>query len=52
MHYLRAWGDFEHHTLLRIQAGEEASVDHIAWRAKRPEDVNNFATLLRDADVV
>jgi len=51
VHYLRAWGDFEHHTL-SIQAGEESRVDHIAWKAKRREDVNNFATLLRDADVI
>ncbi|WKA58264.1 VOC family protein [Planococcus shenhongbingii] len=50
VHYLRAWGDFEHHTL-SIKAGPEPSVDHIAWKAKRPEDVNNFAVLLRDAGV-
>lgn len=51
VHYLRAWGDFEHHSMT-IQAGEESKVDHIAWKAKRPEDLNNFAILLRDADVV
>lgn len=50
VHYLRAWGDFEHHTM-SIAAGPESRIDHIAWKAKRPEDVNNFATLLRDAGV-
>lgn len=50
VHYLRAWGDFEHHTL-SLTAGPEARVDHIAWKAKRPEDVQNFAILLRDAGV-
>lgn len=50
VHYLRAWGDFEHHTL-SLKAGPEARVEHIAWKAKRPEDVQNFATLLRAADV-
>jgi catechol 2,3 dioxygenase len=50
VHYLRAWGDFEHHTLA-IRAGEESRVDHIAWKAKRPEDVDNFAILLREAGV-
>lgn len=47
-HYLRAWGDFEHHTL-SITAGETSYIDHIGWRAKRREDVANFARLLEDA---
>ncbi|MGG1663493.1 VOC family protein [Brevibacillus sp. NRS-1366] len=46
--YLKAWGDFEHHTL-SLKAGDTASVDHIGWRTKRPEDVENFATLLQTA---
>ena len=50
VHYLRAWGDFEHHTL-SLQAGPESRVNHIAWKAKRHEDVQNFAVLLRDAGV-
>lgn len=50
VHYLRAWGDFEHHTM-SITAGPESRIDHISWKAKRPEDVNNFAILLRDAGV-
>jgi catechol 2,3-dioxygenase len=47
-HYLRAWGDFEHHTL-SITAGETSYIDHIGWKAKRREDVANFARLLEDA---
>ena len=43
--YLRAWGDFEHHTL-SLTAGEKAYVDHIGWKAKRAEDVEGFAQLL------
>lgn len=50
VHYLRAWGDFEHHTM-SITAGPESRIDHISWKAKRPEDVNNFAILLKDAGV-
>ena len=50
VHYLRAWGDFEHHTL-SIATGKESRIDHIAWKAKRKEDVNNFAILLEDAGV-
>lgn len=50
VHYLRAWGDFEHHTL-SITAGKESRIDHIAWKAKRKEDVNNFALLLEDSGI-
>lgn len=48
VHYLRAWGDFEHHTL-SITQGETSYIDHIGWRTKRPEDVATFARLLEDA---
>ena len=47
-HYLRAWGDFEHHTL-SLRQGEKSLVDHIGWRTKRPEDVAKFAELLTEA---
>ncbi|MEH7085705.1 VOC family protein [Neobacillus drentensis] len=47
-HYLRAWGDFEHHSL-SIKAGEKSYIDHIGWKAKRREDVGTFALLLEDA---
>lgn len=50
VHYLRAWGDFEHHTL-SVEAGEESRIDHIAWRTKREEDVESFAFLLEKAGV-
>lgn len=47
-HYLRAWGDFEHHTL-SIRGGETSYIDHIGWKAKRREDVDTFAHLLQEA---
>ncbi len=50
VHYLRAWGDFEHHTL-SIRAGEEAHLDHIAWRTKRREDVDLFAEQLKSSGI-
>ena len=50
VHYLRAWGDFEHHTLT-IRAGEESRLDHIAWRTKRAEDVDAFAENLQKAGI-
>lgn len=48
VHYLRAWGDFEHHTL-SVRAGETSYIDHIGWRTKRREDVATFAKILEDA---
>ncbi|MDR7080205.1 catechol 2,3-dioxygenase [Neobacillus niacini] len=47
-HYLRAWGDFEHHTM-SLKQGEKSKVDHIGWRTKRPEDVEKYAELLAEA---
>ncbi|AGT33885.1 2,3-dihydroxybiphenyl 1,2-dioxygenase (plasmid) [Geobacillus genomosp. 3] len=44
--FLRAWGDWEHHTL-SLTPGNRARVDHIAWRTKRPEDVETFAEQLK-----
>lgn len=48
VHYLRAWGDFEHHTL-SITAGETSYIDHIGWRTKRRQDIATFAKLIEDA---
>jgi biphenyl-2,3-diol 1,2-dioxygenase len=39
--YLRAWGDFEHHTLALL-AGDDAALDHVAWRTRTPGDVDGF----------
>ena len=36
--YLRAWGDFFHHTL-QITEGAAAGLGHIAWRAEGPEQL-------------
>ncbi|KZE38750.1 2,3-dihydroxybiphenyl 1,2-dioxygenase [Bhargavaea cecembensis] len=50
VHYLRAWGDFQHHTL-SLEAGESGQVRHIGWRTKRPEDVQAFRKLLEQDGV-
>jgi catechol 2,3 dioxygenase len=44
--YLRACGERDHHTLT-LRAGPASVVDHIAWRTKRPEDVELFAQQLK-----
>lgn len=42
--YLRAWGEFEHHSL-SLREGP-TGIDHYGWRAGRPEDVEGFAQRL------
>lgn len=45
--YYRAWGEFEHHSL-SLREGP-VGVDHLAWRARRAEDVEAFAQRLSEA---
>ena len=45
VHYLRAWGDFQHHTL-SIEKGGSGHVKYIGWRTKKREDVEGFKQLL------
>ncbi|MBO0704862.1 MAG: VOC family protein [Candidatus Dormibacteraeota bacterium] len=45
--YLRANMEREHHSLV-LEQGDRARLDHVGWRAKRPEDVEAFARLLRE----
>ena len=48
--YLRAWGDFEHHTLALL-AGDRGVVDHVGWRTRSPEDVDGLAAALTERGV-
>lgn len=45
VHYLRAYGDFQHHTL-SIEAGDTGHVKYIGWRTKNPESVEGFKEIL------
>ena len=36
--YLRAWQDWDHHTLVLTEA-DESSLDHIGWRVSGPDDL-------------
>ena len=51
VHYLRAWGDFQHFTL-SIEQGERAYVKHIGWRTKQKEDVAEFKSLLEKEGLI
>ncbi|PTQ50858.1 MAG: Catechol 2,3-dioxygenase [Hydrogenibacillus schlegelii] len=48
--YLRGWGEFEHHSLVLIE-GDRARVDHIGWKARRPEDVDAFAEHFKEKGI-
>jgi len=50
VHYLRAYSDFQHHTL-SIEAGESGYVKHIGWRTKTPYCVEGFTQLLQQQNV-
>ncbi|MCM3723123.1 VOC family protein [Solibacillus isronensis] len=50
VHYLRAYSDFQHHTL-SIEAGESAHVKHIGWRTKTAECVQGFKELLDEQGI-
>jgi biphenyl-2,3-diol 1,2-dioxygenase len=47
--YLRAWGEFEHHSL-SLTAGP-AGIDHFGWRASGADDIAAYAAQLRQAGV-
>jgi catechol 2,3-dioxygenase len=44
--YLRAWQDWDHHTLLLTQA-ETSGLEHLAWRVSAPEDLREFEGRLK-----
>ena len=44
--YLRAWQDWDHHTLLLTQA-EESGLEHVAWRVSGPEDLREHERQLK-----
>jgi len=48
--YLRAWQDWDHHTLLLTQA-ETSALGHVAWRVSGPEDLREFEAELRRARI-
>ncbi len=40
--YLRAWQDWEHHTLI-LTKGETSALEHLGWRVETPESLEEFA---------
>ena len=44
--YLRAWQDWDHHTLLLTRA-DQSGLGHIAWRVSGPDDLRDHESQLR-----
>jgi catechol 2,3-dioxygenase len=44
--YLRAWQDFDHHTLV-LTRGEESGLGHLAWRVAGPGDLAEHEAQLK-----
>ena len=40
--YLRAWQDFEHHSLI-LTKGDTSALVHLGWRVEDPESLDQFA---------
>jgi catechol 2,3-dioxygenase len=48
--YLRAWQDWDHHTVLLTQA-DESGLEHVAWRVEKPEDLYEYEQRLKNAGI-
>ncbi|WP_054706167.1 VOC family protein [Bacillus sp. JCM 19041] len=48
--YLRAWQDFDHHTLV-LQAAETSEVNRIGWRVTSKESLELFERLLTEMNI-
>jgi catechol 2,3-dioxygenase len=48
--YLRAWQDWDHHTLLLTQA-EESGLEHVGWRVSAAGDLHDHELSLKAAGV-
>lgn len=44
--YLRAWQDWEHHTLVLTRA-KESGLEHVAWRVSGPNDLAEYEKLFK-----
>ena len=47
--YLRAWQDWDHHTLI-LTKSDHPGVEHVGWRVEKPEDLGARETSSRFGD--
>lgn len=48
--YLRAWQDWDHHTLI-LKKDSQPGVEHIGWRVESREDLQHFARILKEQGI-
>ncbi len=48
--YLRAWQDWEHHTLI-LRKGEKSALVHLGWRVETPESLEQYARHFDEAGI-
>lgn len=48
--YLRAWQDWDHHTLI-LKQDERLGLEHVGWRVESPEDLNHFAGVFKEQGI-
>ena len=48
--YLRAWQDWDHHTLILTKSGR-AGVEHFGWRVEGPEDMGTYEKRLKELGI-
>src|SRR5689334_7059142 len=47
--YLRAWGDYFHHSL-KIAEGDTPALGHVGWRSGGPDELNDVVAYLQSCD--
>lgn len=45
--YLRAWQDWDHHTLI-LKQDERLGLEHVGWRVESADDLDRFARVLKE----
>ena len=48
--YLRAWQDWEHHTLL-LRWGDTSALEHLGWRVENAESLEQFACRFEEVGI-
>src|SRR5919199_1013418 len=48
--YLRAWQDWDHHTLV-LKKSDHAGVEHFGWRVEKPEDLGTYEKRLKEIGI-
>ncbi len=48
--FLRAWQDWDHHTLI-LKKSDHAGVEHLGWRVEKPEDMGAYEKRLKELGI-